>query len=198
MSSAPVVPAVMLSAICCSHWCFTQVCTVSSLLSLVCLFQCVAFALRSCAWREKKVFHVSARSRAPGADETNLSLFNTTSDHAATYPMLVGLGLMPAPDRLKTKAFEVLAFLPRLLPRHHKDSSAAVKADLKRRLTWQAISLVLASLDSMELGGYGYRCALCRWHAVLLRRCKRGVFHQTHAHVQILWQSACWASCSAA
>ena len=95
-----------------------------------------------------------------GADETNLSLFNTTSDQASTYPMLVGIGLMPPEDRLKFKGFEVLAFLPRFLPRRHPDTSTATKADLKRRLTWLAINHVLAGLALPEVDDFGYRCVV--------------------------------------
>ena len=74
--------------------------------------------------------------------------------------MLVGLGLLPAELRLKVKAFEVLAFLPRFLTRRHKDISTAVKADLKRRLTWIACGQVLAALDPLEMSDYGYRHVL--------------------------------------
>ena len=91
------------------------------------------------------------------ADETNLSLFNTTSDQAQTYPMLLSLGLLPAEMRLQAKAFEVVAVLPRLLKRLHPKTSDSALADLKRQLTWRALSEVLQSLDGMAVSDLGFR-----------------------------------------
>ena len=95
------------------------------------------------------------------ADETTLSRFNTTSDQASTYPMLISLGLLPAQWRLKPAAYELLAFLPRLLKRLHKKKSTEAMADLKRQLTWLSMADVLAPLDVVNVSDNGYRFASC-------------------------------------
>ena len=70
--------------------------------------------------------------------------------------MLVSLGLLRSEFRLKPAAYEVLAFLPRLLPRRHKSESKEMCRTLKRQLTWDAIHQVLQELDVSNVGDLGY------------------------------------------
>ena len=94
-------------------------------------------------------------------DETNLSRFNTTSDEASTYPMLISLGLLPARWRLKPCAYELVACLPRLLKRRHPKKSDEALADLKRQLTWLSVAEVLAPLDVINVSDNGYTLVCC-------------------------------------
>lgn len=73
--------------------------------------------------------------------------------------MLISLGLLPAQWRLKPAAYELLAFLPRLLKRLHKKKSTEAMADLKRQLTWLSMADVLAPLDVVNVSDNGYRFA---------------------------------------
>ena len=73
--------------------------------------------------------------------------------------MLISLGLLPAQWRLKPAAYELLAFLPRLLKRLHKKKSTEAMADLKRQLTWLSMADVLAPLDAVNVSDNGYRFA---------------------------------------
>ena len=88
--------------------------------------------------------------------------------------MLVRLGLLSSSWRLKPAAYELLAFLPRLLKRFHKKKSDTALADLKRQLTWLSVAEVLAPLDVISAGDTGYKfvlsaCCACLGH----QRCVR-------------------------
>lgn len=89
------------------------------------------------------------------ADETNLTLFNTTTDQSTTYPLLYTFGALPNKLRLKPKSYEVLALLPKFLKRLHP-GSPEVKADLKRKLCWQALREVLEPLALTKVSDCGY------------------------------------------
>ena len=92
-------------------------------------------------------------------DETNLTRFNSTSDNAITYPLLVSLGLLPAKMRLHPAGYELLALLPHLLQRKHPTVSSDKKlADIKRELVWLAVGDALGQLDAKNLDDVGYVC----------------------------------------
>ena len=84
--------------------------------------------------------------------------------------MLISLGLLPTNWRLKPAAYELLAFLPRLLKRLHTKKSDAVLADLKRQLTWLSVTEVLAPLDVISVADNGYKFVMlsCSGACVLL------------------------------
>lgn len=82
--------------------------------------------------------------------------------------MLISIGLLPSHMRLKPTAYELVAFLPRLLKRLHKGISDEVRADLKRQLTWLSVGEVLAPLDVLAVSDIGYRLAA---KMILLKLC---------------------------
>lgn len=94
------------------------------------------------------------------ADETSLTLFNTTSDQATTYPMLCTLGLLPKNLRRFPSNLITLALLPKYLSRKHPGASTEKHAHFKRAITWDSILLVLQELGSDDKefgeGGTGY------------------------------------------
>lgn len=78
-----------------------------------------------------------------------------------TYPLLLTLGLLQSDKRMVHTAYETLAFLPKLLKRHHKGASAPALAAFKRQISWQALTEVLAGVSATALTDSGYAYVLC-------------------------------------
>ena len=78
--------------------------------------------------------------------------------------MLFSFGLLPGDMRMKPMCYEILALLPRFLKRRHKKTGSSARADIKRQLTWAAVSHVLDPLSVENVGDFGYKyvqgCAL--------------------------------------
>ncbi len=95
------------------------------------------------------------------ADETNLTLFNTTSDQSTAYPLFLSSALIPRGTRRKPGNLVHLALLPKYLKRLHRLTSSARHAHNKRVLTWSSLQVVLQdlfeeSLDGGPIPGYWY------------------------------------------
>ena len=114
------------------------------------------------------------------ADETNLVSFNTTSDQATTYPLLVSIGLTPGQLRMKPKATEVLAVFPKFLARKHPGASDPLLADLRRELVWRCMEVALQDLcvgsACVQDTGFAYVAGICmfirrRTCLVVMRGC---------------------------
>ncbi len=84
------------------------------------------------------------------ADETTLTLFNTTSDQSSTYPLFLSLALLPKGIRRKPGELVNIALLPRYLKRQHGDAGPEKRAHQKRLLVWDAMKVVLADLLDPE------------------------------------------------
>lgn len=78
-----------------------------------------------------------------------------------TYPLLLTLGLLQSDKRMVHAAYETLAFLPKLLKRHHKGASPTTLAAFKRQISWQALTEVLAGVSATALTDSGYAYVLC-------------------------------------
>ena len=79
------------------------------------------------------------------SDETNLTLFNTSSDQSTTYPLFLAIATLPKEVRRSQQGLINVALLPKYLRRLHK-GAASKQADLKRGLTWEALRVVLRDL----------------------------------------------------
>ena len=102
------------------------------------------------------------------ADETTLTLFNTTSDQSSAYPLFMSTALLPKAIRRKACNLVNIALLPKFLKRFHPGSSTMKMAALKRRLTWTCITVALQALleDAVDVGPLpGYWCVM---HTALL------------------------------
>ena len=86
------------------------------------------------------------------ADETTLTLFNTTSDQSSSYPLFLSLALMPKDLRRKPSNLTNLAFLPKFLKRRHRGAGIDKLSRLKRMLVWTCLRTVLRELIEDDAG----------------------------------------------
>ena len=96
------------------------------------------------------------------ADETSLTLFNTTSDQSTTYPMFLSSALLPKGIRRKPGNLVNVALLPKFLKRLHPGLSSQKNAHLKRLLVWPSLRAVLQPLIEPDEEGPvpGYWCVM--------------------------------------